>query len=207
MRPEPRAASGSRPDAAPVTVGSLAEGRTAGEEAGGGQPSPSPSSASPSPLADAHPEPATAPSGAPWRALLVDDRSERRSLMRVLLGTVPLEGRTSIEVSEASDAADAADLQPMDVAVVEVQMAGGAGLEVVEALRAVHPPLVLVACSFRADREMRAMASLPGVDAYLAKPVGRHELLATTCPARRQLPQHSSGRAPRPSPSIRPGDT
>lgn len=119
--------------------------------------------------------------GSPWRVLLVDDRSERRSIVRMVVGTDPPEGWTSVEVTEASDAAGAvaaANRQGLDAAIVEIQMAGGAGLETVEALRAAHPEVVVVVCSFRAEREMQARSLRAGADAYLTKPVSRRDLLS-----------------------------
>lgn len=135
------------------------------------------------------------PSGVPWRVLLVDDRSERRSLLRMVVGTVPPEGWTSVEITEASDSAGAAKRHDVDAAVVEIQMAGGVGLEVIEALRAAHPSLVVVVCSFRADSEMRARAFLAGADAYLSKPVSRRELLAA-CRTRRPPVLHPPAGSP-----------
>ena len=126
--------------------------------------------------------------GSPWRVLLVDDRSERRSVVRLVMGTVPPEGRTSVEVTEASDtsgAVTAANRNALDAAVIEIQMAGGVGLETIEALRAAHPEVVIVVCSFRTDREMQARSLRAGADAYLTKPVSRRELLSACRTPRR----------------------
>jgi DNA-binding NarL/FixJ family response regulator len=119
--------------------------------------------------------------GSAWRVLLVDDRSERRSVLRIVLGTVPPAGWTSVEVTEASDpsgAAIAANRHGLDAAVIEVQMAGGVGLGIIEALRAAHPDLVIVVCSFRSERDLQARSLRAGADAYLTKPVSRRELLS-----------------------------
>jgi CheY-like chemotaxis protein len=169
--------SGDVPHIASTTT----EARVVAEEARSRPPTRSPSAASTSHPLDAHLQPADRSAGAPWCILLVDDRSERRAIMRMVVGTVPPAGRTSVEVIEASDAAGAsaaAERRAVDAAIIEVNLAGGGGVEVIEALRGAHPALTLVICSFRADGETRTRASRAGADAYLAKPVGRGELLA-----------------------------
>ncbi|MHB1927936.1 MAG: response regulator [Acidimicrobiales bacterium] len=125
--------------------------------------------------------------GGPWTVLLVDDRAERRALMRMVLGTVPPPGRTAVVVTEAAGVA-AAEREvltgPVDAAVVEVQPVP-VGLAAIEALRAASPSLVIVVCSFHLDPATQLQASLAGADAYLGKPVSRRDLLAACQASRR----------------------
>lgn len=169
--------SGNVPHIASTTT----EGGAVSEEARSRPQSRSPSPATRSLPLDAHLQPSARSAGAPWCILLVDDRSERRAIMRMVVGTVPPAGRTSVEVIEASDAAGAsaaAGRRAVDAAIIEINLASGRGVGVIEALRGAHPALTLVICSFRADEETRTRASLAGADAYLVKPVSRGELLA-----------------------------
>jgi DNA-binding NarL/FixJ family response regulator len=121
------------------------------------------------------------PDEGPWRVLLVDNRPERRALIRVVLGTDPPDGKTAVEITEASDVATAVGAlrrQPVDAAVVEINIPVDVGLATITALRATHPSLVIVVCSFHVDPVTRLSAFAAGADGYLAKPVSRRELIA-----------------------------
>ena len=118
--------------------------------------------------------------GEPWRVLLVDDRPERRALMRVVLGSVPPPGSTDLVVAEAAGVAAAcreALVRPLDAAIVEVQPVA-VGLAVIEALRKASPSAVIVVCSFHTDPQTQLSALRAGADIYLPKPVSRRDLLA-----------------------------
>ena len=54
------------------------------------------------------------------------------------------------------------------------------GLDVVAALRARFPALLILVCSFNRDAAIKVRALASGADAYLPKPVSAREVLATT---------------------------
>jgi CheY-like chemotaxis protein len=105
------------------------------------------------------------------RVLLVDNRPERRELIRHLVQGTGLAG---IEVGEAGSGAEAVELldrADRDVAVVEIQMPVNQGLETIAALRSRSPALRIVVCSFHGDPATKELALGAGADAYLDKPV------------------------------------
>ena len=105
------------------------------------------------------------------RVLLVDNRPERRELIRHLVQGTGLAG---IEVGEAGSGAEAVELldrADRDVAVVEIQMPVDEGLETITALRRRSPALRIVVCSFHGDPATKELALGGGADVYLDKPV------------------------------------
>jgi DNA-binding NarL/FixJ family response regulator len=134
----------------------------------------------------------------PWRVLLVDDRPERRTIMRIVLGSIPPPGKTEIVVVEASTVSTAVAQvahQPVDTAIVEVQMPTDVGANAIEALRAADPSMIIIACSFQVDRATRLQASEAGADAFIAKPVNRRDLLEACWTS------HGRAQSPLPAPS------
>jgi CheY-like chemotaxis protein len=112
------------------------------------------------------------------RVLLVDDRQERRALTRMVVETGPAGTSVVAEASTVSAAVAALDRHNPDVAVVEIGTRAPKGLAVIIALRARHPSLVIVVCSFRADPATQRAAALAGANAYLTKPFSPRDLLS-----------------------------
>jgi CheY-like chemotaxis protein/anti-sigma regulatory factor (Ser/Thr protein kinase) len=105
---------------------------------------------------------------APVRVLLVEDDDANRTILGEFLRT------RGFEVEEAATGAEALDLAvcgPHDLVVLDIQLPGMDGFEVLARLRALpgrQPAvLALTALAMSADRE-RILAA--GADAYLAKP-------------------------------------
>lgn len=119
-----------------------------------------------------------APDFALPRVLLLDGRAERRQVMRVMLETGGRTGQVVAEASTARDAVAAVDRSDVDAVVVEVQMPVADGLAAISALRAAHPLLRIVVCSFHGDPSTRRQAVAAGADSYLSKPVSARELRA-----------------------------
>jgi CheY-like chemotaxis protein len=106
--------------------------------------------------------------------LLVDDRPDRRRVMRqVLLG------RDLTAVTEVDDWATALahiEAHGTDVVVLEIQIPVEAGLAAIAALRDHSPMLPIVVCSFHVDPATKQRALDAGADAYLEKPVRSEDL-------------------------------
>lgn len=117
------------------------------------------------------------------RVLLVDPRFERRALMRVVVETGPQGGTVVAEAGTAEGAVGALDRSNVDTAVIEIQMPVAEGLKTIAAMRADHPSLVIVVCSFHTDTVTRREAFLAGADGYLSKPVSPGDLHAAFRPA------------------------
>jgi two-component system response regulator DegU len=119
------------------------------------------------------------------RVVLVDDRPERRQVMRrVVEGT---EAGATV-VAEADDEAAAlalVDQYHADAVVLDIQMPIEHGLRTITALRSRFPDLAIVVCSFHLDSSTRERALAGGANDYLAKPISPRELnraLRDLCP-------------------------
>jgi DNA-binding NarL/FixJ family response regulator len=99
--------------------------------------------------------------------LLADDEALVRDLIRELLET-DTRFRVVAAVGSASAAAEAASELRPQLAIVDVRMPGG-GKAAVEAIRAVSPETVVVACSSYDDRHTRDSMEQAGARAYALK--------------------------------------
>ena len=61
-------------------------------------------------------------------------------------------------------------------AIVDLDMPGDEGVATIASLRAAHPHLVVVVCSFGTHRATRAEAAEAGADAYIGKPVSLDQI-------------------------------
>jgi CheY-like chemotaxis protein len=113
-----------------------------------------------------------------FRVLLVDNRPERRELMRHLVAGTGLAAPEVAEAGTADDASARLDRDETDVAIVEIQMPVTVGLEAIATLRSHSPGLRIVVCSFHGDPATKAQAAAHGADAYLDKPVSSLSLQA-----------------------------
>jgi len=113
-----------------------------------------------------------------FRVLLVDNRPERRELMRHLVAGTGLAGPDVAEAADAAEATALLDRDDRDVAVVEIQLPVSLGLETIGALRSRGRGLRIVVCSFHGDEATKALAVAQGADAYLDKPVSSLSLQA-----------------------------
>ena len=109
--------------------------------------------------------------------LVVDDNETNLRLMKAVLQT---RGYTLIEATDGEAALAALEAQTPDLVLLDVQMPGLSGLEVVRRLRAMpsaaHLPVVAItAMAMKGDREAIIGA---GFDDYLAKPYRTADVLA-----------------------------
>ena len=111
------------------------------------------------------------------RAVLIDARSERRALMRRVVDAALGSGTVVAEASRTRDALAAIDRHRADVVVLDLEPLAEGIAGIVE-LRASHPSLIIVVCTFRADLPTRLQALSAGADDYLVKPVSVRDLRA-----------------------------
>lgn len=114
--------------------------------------------------------------GPDLRVVVVDDRHDRRQLMRYVL---ELSGHNVAVVAFADSPASAVetvDRFAASAVVIEIQLPVSEGLAVVGALRETYPGLRIVVCSFHNDPTTRQAALDRGADAYLTKPLSPRDL-------------------------------
>ena len=131
-------------------------------------------------------------SGKALRAVLVDDRSDRRGLTRTIIDVALGTGTVVAEVGNLGEALIAVERHRADAVVVELRTPLVEWLAGIAQLRATNPSLVIVACTFRADLATRFQACDAGADAYLVKPVSARELRRALEPGQRGLAIHAT---------------
>ncbi len=113
------------------------------------------------------------------RALIIEDDSELRRILKVSLETADIETLTAVDGKRALALMKDARF---DVIVTDILMPEMDGLEVIQAVRADHEDVKIIAISGGGRRQPGAqalvMADILGADAILAKPFTRAELLA-----------------------------
>lgn len=112
------------------------------------------------------------------RVLLLDDRTDRRAVMRQMFEHSDVAAVVVGEADTASDAVTAVEDQAADVVVLDLGRDAQDGLDAVAALRARFPALGIIVCSFNTDAATRQAALSSGADAYLVKPVSAREVMA-----------------------------
>jgi CheY-like chemotaxis protein len=111
------------------------------------------------------------PSGPALRVALLDNRPERRQLMRNVVEAGPADVVVVGEAATASEAIDIVGERHVDVVIVEVQLPVEEGLQTIGQLRAGYPSLGLAVCSFHLSSDTQRQARDSGADVYLSKPI------------------------------------
>lgn len=110
----------------------------------------------------------TSDPGRPVRVLLADDQA----LIVAALTTI-LQSRGDIRVvataSTGSEAVDKAGEQEVDVAVLDIRMPGGDGIDAAAAIRRSHPEVRILMLTTFDDEELVARALRVGVQGFLLK--------------------------------------
>jgi len=113
----------------------------------------------------------------PVRVMLADDHTLVRAGIRRILETTP-----GLEVvGEAADGKEATNLvrsETADVLVLDLNMAGTDGIEVLRVAKAERPDLKVLILTMHAAREYVARAMHEGADAYLLKDSAAQDLVA-----------------------------
>ncbi|MDO5693262.1 MAG: LytTR family DNA-binding domain-containing protein [Pseudomonadota bacterium] len=111
------------------------------------------------------------------RVLIVDDESLARARLRTLLGDCrEPEALAAGEADSAAQALALAQHQPFDVALVDIHMPGGDGMQLARALSGLPQPPLVVFVTAHPEHAVQAF-EVDAVD-YLTKPVRRERLQA-----------------------------
>ena len=114
----------------------------------------------------------------PLRIFLLDDHEVVRAGLRSLL-----ESHEEFEVvGEAASAAEAVSRIPPtrpDVAILDVRLPDGSGVEVCREVRSKHPEIACLMLTSYADDEALFAAIMAGAAGYVLKQVGGNELMGS----------------------------
>ena len=118
--------------------------------------------------------------------LVVDDEAAMRSAIGRVLSRADY---VHYEASDPNTALGLADLYRFALVLCDINMPGGSGLEMLRALRRVHPDIAVVMVTGIADKGTAGRAAELGASGYVAKPFETEELLKAVANAlqRRQV--------------------
>ena len=111
------------------------------------------------------------------RLLIIDDDKLLRNTLGMLLSA---RGFSCTRAPDALDGIEQAEAGQFDVALVDINMPGLDGFEVIKALARIEPRIRVVAMSgrqFDGDLDYAMIATGLGADAFLAKPFRPQQLL------------------------------
>ena len=130
--------------------------------------------------------------------VLVDNRPERRQLMRWVVEASHAGAMVVGEADTAAEAIAIIDEKEADVAIVEVQLPVEQGLQTITDLRAAFPNLGIAVCSFHFRSETQEQARECGADVYVAKPITPGEL-SVALAGLASVPRHWATSEPSPA--------
>ena len=103
------------------------------------------------------------------RTLIVDDHSDVRFLIRMIVADAGLDVEVVGEAAGAEAALEQLDALAPDVVVLDARMPRVDGLTAASLLLARRPDLPIVLCSAWVDDELRARAAAAGIRAIVSK--------------------------------------
>jgi DNA-binding NarL/FixJ family response regulator len=103
------------------------------------------------------------------RTLIVDDHSDVRFLIRMIVADAGLEVEVVGEADSAEAALEQLDALAPDVVVLDARMPRVDGLTAASLLLAQRPDLPILLCSAWVDDELRARAAAAGIRAIVSK--------------------------------------
>jgi DNA-binding NarL/FixJ family response regulator len=103
------------------------------------------------------------------RTLIVDDHSDVRFLIRMIVADAGLEVEVVGEADSAEAALEQLDALAPDVVVLDARMPRVDGLTAASLLLAQRPDLPILLCSAWVDDELRARAVAAGIRAIVSK--------------------------------------
>ena len=111
------------------------------------------------------------------RILIVDDHELMRRGLRSILTSAFPEELTLVEAADAPQAMAAVQKQACDVAVVDINLPGRGGLELLQDLRGLHPKMPVIVLSVYPERDYALRAFKLGASGYVSKQSAEVELL------------------------------
>ena len=105
-----------------------------------------------------------------------DDAALRTSVGRMLRGI----GHVVREAADGAEALRSVRAAPPDLIITDIMMPDSDGIELIGAVREIHPTVRIIAISGRAafgDLDLLNLASMIGADVTLTKPMSPDELL------------------------------
>jgi two-component system KDP operon response regulator KdpE len=110
----------------------------------------------------------------PTRVLAVDDELQ---ILRALKLTLRGQGYEVVTAATMEEGLDAAAVAPVDVAIVDLLLPDGDGIELTRRLREwASMPIIVLSAVGEEDEKVRALRA--GADDYVTKPFGPQELVA-----------------------------
>jgi two-component system CheB/CheR fusion protein len=109
------------------------------------------------------------------KILLVDDHNDTLRVMDRLLSLHGHRVRTAVTVRQAMEIA--ADAAPFDLLVSDIGLPDGTGMDLLGALRPMHPPFAAIALTGHGDEDDVAQCRRAGFEQHLLKPVSLDALL------------------------------
>jgi len=103
------------------------------------------------------------------RTLIVDDHSDVRFLIRMIVADAGLDVEVVGEAASAEAALAQLDALAPDVVVLDARMPRVDGFEAAQMLLARQPELAIVLCSAWVDDDVRGRAAAAGIRAVLSK--------------------------------------
>jgi two-component system, NarL family, response regulator DevR len=117
--------------------------------------------------------------GRPPTVLIVDDHEVVRAGIRSAIERAPCRCRVVGEAGTVAEALDLVEREPPDVAILDVVLPDGDGIQLCRDLRARHPTTSCVLLTSFPDPRGKLSAALAGAAAYLPKDSDATDLIAT----------------------------
>jgi two-component system, NarL family, invasion response regulator UvrY len=111
------------------------------------------------------------------RILVVDDHELLRRGLRSILASAFPEELVLVEAADAPQALAAVQNQACDVALVDINLPGRGGLELLQDLRGLHPKMPVIVLSAFPERDYALRAFKLGASGYVSKQSAEGELL------------------------------
>jgi DNA-binding response OmpR family regulator len=109
------------------------------------------------------------------RVLIVEDNPDMR---QTLAGYLQGQGYLVVAVDSTEDGIDAVDERDFDLALIDINLPGKSGFDMIEYIRSADNPMPLIALTARSDIRDKLKGFELGVTDYVVKPFNLEELTA-----------------------------